>query len=787
MKYFLIALFTAYFPFLSITHAIESPVMTQHIRGKTFDSQTLEIIVGSTVVLTKENVKLYTVSDQKGMFVINNVPIGKWKIEVSYLGYQPYVADNLWVNTGNEIVLDVGMEILAVQMEEAEVTARIEKENPVNQMALSGVRMLSSEEANRYAGSWGDPARMVSNLAGIATVNDNRNDIIVRGNSPVGILWVLDGFEIPNPNHFGSLGGTGGPIGMINNNQLANSDFYTGAFPAQFGNATSGVFDLKLRTGNYKKQQFLASLGFNGVEFGAEGYFSKKCDASYMINGRYSFLELLSFAGIDFGTGTAIPKYQDLCAKVNIPLKSGSLSIVTLLGASTIHMKDYSADTAGFSYKYLGDNTKMDSYQLFFGTNYTVRFSSSTRMENRISYLQFTSTQSIDQIYFTDCVTRNPFYRGKTNEGQLTYAPSVYHRFNARNFFSGGVNATLFLNNLHDYSYVQGDKYVMHDVDKTSFFLKGFAHWKHKFNDQLSLVPGVYGQFYALNNTFSIEPRLALKWQILPKFSLNAASGLHSQLQPRLVYFYYKEGALPNKNLDMTRSMQYVVGADWMPFKKFRVKADLYYQYLFDVPIIPTVPYEWMLNFGDDYYDVVDFVFENGGTGKNYGIELTVERFLGDGYYFLITGSLYQSKYKGYDKVERNTKFAGNFSLNILGGYEWKIKETMFLSVNVKFAWLGGKRFIPLKVLDNSDGDYLEYGYDYDNAYSKRYPDYLRLDVNLNMKINYSKFALEWFIEIDNVTNRKNIFSRVWDWNASAYTSYYQMRLFPMGGCRFYF
>jgi len=153
----------------------------------------------------------------------------------------------------------------------------------------------------------------------VNSAKDQRNDIIIRGNSPSGLLWRLEDTDIPNPNHFAEGGTTGGPVGMLNNNLLVNSDFFTSAFPAEYGNALSGVFDLKMRNGNTDRHEFLFQSGFNGFELGAEGPFNKKHQSSYLANYRYSTLQLVDNI-IDFGT-SGVPKYQDFSYKLNFPLK----------------------------------------------------------------------------------------------------------------------------------------------------------------------------------------------------------------------------------------------------------------------------------------------------------------------------------------------------------------------------------------------------------------------------------------------------------------------------------
>jgi hypothetical protein len=356
---------------------------TQTIRGTIVDKISKQTLPGANVVVTATGQTFSLTSDTNGEFSVQNVPAGRCDIKVSMLGFIPYMSNNLLVYSGRETVLEIALEETALALDEVVVSPKTEKELPLNKQAVVSARMLSSEEANRYAGSWSDVGRMASNLAGVASANDTKNDIIVRGNSPMGLSWRLDGFDIPNPNHFGEMGGTGGRIGMVNNNQLANSDFYTGAFPAEYGNVTSGVFDLRLRNGNNKKHEFLASTSFNGVELSAEGPMSKT-GASYLVNGRYSFLDILRMMGVPM---QSVPKYTDVSAKINIPMSSANLSILALAGKSFIEYEPENDDEhiAGD----MGTEGEMIGNQIFVGTNYTYRFNTATRMENRFSYQYF--------------------------------------------------------------------------------------------------------------------------------------------------------------------------------------------------------------------------------------------------------------------------------------------------------------------------------------------------------------------------------------------------------------
>jgi len=749
----------------------------QTIRGVVYEKNSQERLVGVNVLVMSGGKQSGDTTNEKGEFAVENVPVGRCNIAVSMLGFTPYLSNNILVFSGKETVLEVALEENINELEEVVVTAKVDKEQPLNRMAVVSARLLSSEEANRYAGSWGDPARMVAGMAGVASADDSRNDIVIRGNSPSGLQWRLDGFEIPNPNHFGSMGGTGGAIGMLNNNQLANSDFYTGAFPAEFGNLTSGLFDLRLRNGNNQRHEFLSSVGFNGFELGAEGPLSKKTGASYLINGRYSFLSLLGEMGVDFGTDGAIPEYQDVSAKINFPLKKGNLSLISLLGASRIHSQSDFEDESGWIDGDMGNDMTMSNQQVFAGVNYTHRFTASTRLENRLSYQHFQQLLTNDQIVYPT-EARLDYFNGKSKEGIIGYSSNLYHRMSSKSSVKSGIGADIYMTDLRNVS----ENVVLHDYTGNSSLLKAFTQWQYRFNDAISITPGVYGQYYTHNNDYSIEPRIGIKWDVSPRASLSFGSGLFSQLQPRQVYFYEEEGIEKNKNLHMSKSLQYVLGYNQKLGVGMHLKTEVFYQHLFNIPVIPDTPEESILNFGDDYYNNWDYSFVNEGTGRNYGVEMTLEKFFDNSYYFLITGSLYDSKYKGYDRIERHSKFAGNYAVNGLFGYEWKIGAKHLLSANVKATCMGGKRVLPTSMIVGGD-----WSSDYTQAYAQHLPDYFRIDLNINMKHNHKRCSVEWFLEVDNLTNHQNVWLKYYSENRHKDEYVYQYSLMPMGGCKIYF
>jgi hypothetical protein len=745
---------------------------TQTIRGTVVDKLSKQPLPGANVVVSFAGQTLGTASDVNGEFAVRNVAAGRCDIKVSMLGFIPYMSNNLLVYSGKETVLEIAMEETAQTLDEIVITPKTEKELPLNRQAVVSARMFASEEANRYAGSWGDVGRMVANLAGVASANDTKNDIIIRGNSPMGVSWRLDGFDIPNPNHFGEMGGTGGRIGMINNNQLANSDFYTGAFPAEFGNATSGVFDLRLRNGNSQKHEFLASVGFNGVEMSAEGPLSNG-GASYLVNGRYSFLDILRMMGVPM---RSVPEYTDISAKVNVPMRRANLSVVAIAGKSFIEYEPETDDEhiAGDR----GTEGKMSGNQLFVGVNYTYRFNTATRMENRVSYQRF-GQNAIQTLVDYDSQQKTPDLDKITREDRLAYRADLIHRINSKNNIKAGLGFDRFETDMNT-AYRSA---VLNDFTGNSALLKTYVQWQHYFHPSFFMTAGAHGQYYTLNGDYSVEPRLGFKWNLTDISSIALGGGLYSQLQPRLAYFYRDGEDLKNKSLKMTKSWQTVAGYNHKIGNKFQLKTEIYYQYLFEVPVIRDIPEESILNFGDEPFNSWNYVFVNRGTGANYGVEITLEKFFDNNYYALLTASLYKSQYKGFDGVTRDTKFSGNYSLNALFGYEWQLGKRNLFSINGKVSYMGNKRYVPASVQNEGD----EWIYDYSRAYAERLPAYFRMDLNANLKFNFRKVSLEYFAEAANITGHQNVWVRHYNTARSKDVTTCQYGFMPMGGVRVYF
>lgn len=768
---------------------------TQTVRGKIIDKISQYPLINASIVVLNTDPVIGTVTDFDGYFELKNVPLGRQSFQVAYVGYDDAVRSNILVSSGKELILNFELEEQVVMVEEAVITIKDKAKTNNENVTVSG-RTFSIEETQRYAGSRNDPARMAQNFAGVSAGNDQRNDIIVRGNSPLGVQYRLDGVVIPNPSHFGSLGTTGGPVSILNNNLLDNSDFMTGAFPSEYGNVLAGVFDLKMREGNHDKYEFLGQIGFNGVELGAEGPLKKDSKGSFLVNYRYSTLQFFDLMGISFGTA-AVPQYQDLSFKLNLPTeKYGKFSIFGIGGLSYIELlSDEIAEDDLF-----GDNTEDTRFKANMGVvGINHLFFHNEKTFSRTSFTMTTVGNDIqvDRQVLDTLTQTTPKVRTYGNEFLQTKYSLNYtfnKKYSAKNNIQSGIIFSYYAINYQDSTLIDNDGMFnqqntyylpLRDIKEGTLLTNGFVHWRHKFNNKLTMNLGVHGQHFALNNEISIEPRAGISYKINNKQKINFGTGLHSQIQPFQTYYTEteldRENAVfdrTNENLKFTKSVHAIAGYDWSFAKNMRFKAEAYYQYLFKVPVGQGNSSFSMLNVGADFEipDVDSLV--NEGFGQNYGVEMTVEKFYDKGYYFLATASVFDSKYQGIDKKWRNTAFNGNYTLNALIGKEFKLNKKNVLSLDLNLTTAGGKRYTPYDVEETIATG--ETQYQDGKEYSLKYDNYFRLDTRLAFKRDGKKITQEWALDIQNTTNQKNIFTQVIDTETGEINTNYQLGLFPV-------
>lgn len=753
---------------------------TQNIRGVVTDKLSQTPLTG--VVVQIASIQKSSSSDENGNFTLSNIPPDRYDISATFLGYKTITIPNVVVTSGKEVIIDIAMEESYKQIGEVLVKAN-NKEGTVNKLATVSARTFSMEEVNRYAGGRSDPARLAANFAGVSAPDDSRNDIVIRGNSPVSVLWRIDGMNVTNPNHFASVGTTGGAVSALNTNLLKNSDFFTSAFPAEYGNATAGVFDLGFRNGNNKKSETTLQMGvITGLEATTEGPFSKKSDASYLIGYRYALAGVAQTLGVDIGT-TATPSYQDLSFKINSgKSKFGKFSLFGILATSTIEIAGGSSNTL------YGNGNQVD-----FASKIGIVGLNHIKQINAKSYVSTTAGlnySSTDQTgYSYDRPTSTSFIKEVNNIAKTSYnfSTSYNSKINARLFFKAGIQDEIIgLDLFYKSKNMILDSYQqIWDYNSSTNFAQAFAHFKYGLTEKLNLNAGVHAQQFFLNNSTAIEPRLGLTYLVTNKSSLNFGYGLHSQMQPINVYFLQSTDAngttvYNNKNLDFTKSHHVVLGYNIQPFNDWRIKSEVYYQSIYNVPVTSFSSSYSMLNTGSTFKTDLQDSLVNSGTGENYGMELTLEKFFSKGYYGLFTSSIYSSKYVGSDGIERNSAFNGKYVFNILAGKEWKVgaqKRNKF-SADIKFTNAGGRAYTPIDLTASNATGREQLSTD---AYSSYYDNYYRLDVKVGFVLNSSKRKLSqsFSLDLQNVTDHDNVFSMSYDNRMQTLNTTYQLGFFP--------
>lgn len=759
--------------------------LTQTVRGTVYDKLSQQPLPGVIVMLIQHTPVLAIATDADGVYRLEKVPLGRQQLLFKTVGYKEKVV-TVVVYGGKESIINVDLEENALQAEEVVVIAEQDKTKTNNRMNSVSARLFSSEEAARYAGSNSDPARMAANFAGVSGANDSRNDIIIRGNSPLGVLWRLNGIDIPNPNHFGNSGSTGGPVSILNNNTLDNSDFLTGAFPADYGNATAGVFDLRMRKGNDEKFEFLGQVGFNGFELGAEGPLMRRKNSSFLMNYRYSTLSVFKALHIDFGTGDAVPQYQDLTFKVDLNAGRwgkfafwgvGGLSYVALLESD----KKEGQDLYGFSAR----DTYFRSNVASSGISQVVLLPGNAYLKTNVGVSGISNLILADRIdtAFKTAGNLKPEYRQNTSTVRYSANTTYNRKINSRDFVRigmyGEMFSTIFIDSIDE---IFGERtfVTLREYSGNSSFLRGLAQWQHKFSDNLILNAGITSQIFTLNGKKTLEPRMGLKYSISKKQSVGLGAGLHSQLQPFYVYFasVSENGkrAETNRDLDFSRAAHGVVSYEHNLGGLLRLKTELYYQYLYRVPVSKDIGHVSVLNLGADFTSPNIANLVSTGTGYNYGLEITVEKFYEKGFYVLFTSSLFESKYRAADGVLRNTAFNGNYVFNLLGGKEHKVGENHTLILDLRCTFSGGKRYIPVD-LEASRLAKAEIR-DASVAYIPQYPSYFRLDVKPGYRYNGSRITHEFSIDIQNVTRHMNVFQQTYNMRTGTLQTDYQLRFF---------
>ncbi|HHP7241768.1 MAG TPA: carboxypeptidase-like regulatory domain-containing protein [Cyclobacteriaceae bacterium] len=763
---------------LSLTSSFSQ---NQTVKGTVKDAQSEYPLLGATVMVIGSDPVIGAITDLAGNFSLKDVPVGRQSIAIKFVGYKSLTLPNVLVTAGKEVILTIKLEESVETLEEIVISTDANKDLPINELAKVSARTFSLEEVNRFSGGRNDVSRLVANFAGVSTPDDSRNDIVVRGNSPVGLLWRINGIPIATTNHFATLGTTGGPVSALNTNLLRTSDFISGAFPAEYGNANAAVFDVNFREGNKDIYEYTGQVAFNGVEFMAEGPLSRKNNASFVASYRYGI------AGVAATGTSSVPYFQDF--SFNMDLGKSKLGRFKLFGFGGLSSIDFLGDDIDENDLFANPNEDafVENELGLIGLSHNIRLNKNTYLQSAIGYSINGNEYIQDNLIRNEAgetITRYRATEADNRDDRFSFSTQLNKKYSARFSLRAGYLVELFnlkgtvldRDNRPDSEIPDSDNDEVPDffltvraVDRNFTLNQPYVQGEYKFSDDLSITGGLHAQYLSINDDFVLEPRFGASWQFQSSQRISFAYGLHSQMVPLPVLFLreqQEDGSFLETNLDLDfmKSHHFVVGYDKQLGNDWRLKAEAYYQSLFDIPVEMNDSSSYsVINEGGDFIFDERGSLVNEGLGFNYGLEVTLEKFFSRGYYALLTASLFESKYEGQDGITRNTAFNNNYVFNLLMGREWKIgaAQRNAITFDTRLTAAGGRPYTPINEeetrLNNGDEVLME-----EIAYSNRLNPYIRWDVKFGFRLNAKskKVSHQFYVDFQNVLDRENQFTR---------------------------
>lgn len=763
--------------FATATH-VKAQQLVQTVRGSIVDDVLKTPLPGVTVAILGTDPILGAATDMDGNFRITNVPVGNHRIRISFIGYKEVVLSNVLVGSGKETVLQVSMVEDVTSLKEVVVRADQEKNKPLNDMATVSARTFSVEETRRYAAAVNDPARMVSSFAGVAQTEDGGNSISIRGNTPFGLLWKMEGIDIPNPNHFATIGGSGGGISILSAQTMGNSDFMTGAFPAEYGNALSGVFDIRLRKGNNENYEHTIQAGLLGIDVATEGPFTRDYKGSYLINYRYSTLSLLGNLGVSIGDGTT--DFQDLSWNINLPAgKAGTFSFFGFGGLSS-QSDEANRDSLEWTEEDARYDSKYHSNTGAAGMKHLINIGENLFIQSAVLFSG--KENGYHQERLDDDYVPVRDYEENYLEKRITVSSVANIKLSSRSYLRSGFYFNTIGYDLYKRAEDDDTEEMVTFLNSkgTGELIQAFSQWNYRAGEKVTVNAGLHYLHFLLNNTNSLEPRASITWQADGIQSFSLGYGLHGQMQPIGAYFGSPTGeGRPNKNIGFTKAHHLVLAYDRSISSTLRIKTETYYQHLFNVPV--SANQDDPLSILNVEYGYVTDSLVNKGRGRNYGVEFTLEQFMHKGRYFLFSASLYDSKYKALDNIWRNTRYNGNYVFSFTGGKDFDFMRNgkrKTLGVNLRTVYAGGLRTTPIDVqrsIENEETEYID-----SESFTLQQPAYFRTDLRISYRVNRARTTSILALDIQNVTNRQNVYGTYFEPLTGEFKTSYMTPLIPV-------
>lgn len=727
---------TVFFLSISFVYAQKS---VSTIRGYVLDGDSHQPLPGATVVLKSTDAG--TTTDESGAFRFEGLAIGRYLVQASFVGYKTTVQPEILLESGKEQVVTFYLTPGDTTLNEV-VVHYVKTEN------LNNVYEITNEQTLRYAATYLDPARVATSLPGIIAADDQANGIVVRGNGPNSTQWRLEGVEIVNPNHLSNAGTfsdratqSGGGVNILSTQLLGTTNFLTGAYAASYGNALGGIMDMRFRKGNNEQNEFTAQIGLIGVDVAAEGPFSRNGKASYLANYRYSFTGILSAMGVTLGGEDM--GFQDLSFNVNLPTKKAGEFTIFGMGGYSSNVFKADKDASGWEFEKDGYDITFKNKMGAAGITHTLPLSKRTSWHSTLAVSGLSTSREGSRLNPTNTSEVLATDTDDIEKVKMAFTTAFNYRFNPKHRVIAGA-------------------YVYHDTDRlttnhnsgemegTSFM--PYLTWQWSPFARFRTEIGVNYFYYGFNNKKSLEPRGALKWEVAPRNTISLSYGWHSQAQAPQVYLSLgSKVSNNNRNLGLTKAKHYGLAYEYRFVRNSSLKVEGYYQELSNVPVASGIPTYSVLNLVEN---VVSNPLVNRGVGQNMGVEATWNTYLAKDFYLMISGSVYDSKYKGISGNWRSTRFNGNHTFAATGGKEITTGKNSIWGINAKVLWIGGFRDTPVDAAASASSGTTVYRVA--QSYTIHMKDYFRPDLRIYWKKSKEKYSTTLALDIQNISNTKN-------------------------------
>ena len=773
-------------------------LQAQTLSGSVRDADNGSPIGGASVQLFRmqsESTPLGLASDPDGLFTFEGLKPGYYRCEISAVGYDTRSFGELLVAAGKDQRLEATLLKSNNTLPDVTISAVRFGARPVQPL---GEVALTRDQTLRFPAMFFDPGRLAAVYPGAVQTDDGTNGLSIRGNNPSALRWRLFGADVVNPNHLPNAGtfsdravAAGGGVLMFSAQMMDNSALLTGNYSASMGDALGGVLDMNLRNGNKRQQEFTLQAGLIGFDVAAEGPFNpkKSNSPSYLANYRYSTVGLLGQLGVSFGDESI--NFQDISFNIHFPGKKGGGWNLFGMGGQSVNKFTHKADTTVIKLHKERFDIDFESRTGIAGLNGLSKLGDRTWLKTVLVLSAQENQRDANLVRGTNLENFNR-QQDEITEMRLAGIVSLHHQVDANTRLQGGLSLNQINYTPQATNYIVGQRFELPFQSLSTLLAWGWvqADWRSNTN-RWSAQAGMNYTQLSHNDSKAILPRFTLGYRLNARQQLVLGYTAESQMQAPGIYTTPTDfPGLDNRGLDFTRAQQTGLKYIWNNGKNLVLRAEVFYQQLYEVPsfapgISSTPPdilfsvlnqSEWLRRPAN---------LENVGSGRNAGLELSAERFLNNGWFWLANLTLLDSKFKVNDEVEwLDTRWNSRHIFNAVAGKEWsRLKgETRYktFGVNARFVWTGGFLDRPIDLLASQQNFFQETRYVGYEGYSIEYPDYYRADLRVYWKRSLGNRRNSTFaMDFQNVTARKNVAYYYFEPLTGGVKAKYQLEFIP--------